>query len=78
MNGIAPPEAAPYLLKTACCAEVGVCKEVYPPLAGSGMLVCVSTGVNVRYLLVNLALAKVRVEVFGNGSALPAPFLAAL
>src|SRR5580658_530728 len=38
------------------------------------MFVYVSTGVNVRYWLVNVALANVQVGVSGYGSASPAPF----
>src|SRR5271165_6594837 len=41
------------------------------------MLVCSSTGVNVRYLLVYVAWTNVQVGVLGKGSALPAPLAAA-
>ena len=41
------------------------------------MLVCSSTGVNVRYLLVYVAWTNVQVGVLGSGSASPAPFAAA-
>src|SRR5215469_9577317 len=61
----------------ACWALVGVCRLVLTPVPGSGMFVCISTGVNVRYLLVYLAFANVQVGVFGYTSACPLPFLLA-
>src|SRR5260370_16069382 len=80
MNGMAPLLLAEtyggpsYLTSSAFWAEVGVCRLVYRPFAASGMLVCISTGVKVRYWLVYEALTNVQVGVFGNGSAPPAPF----
>src|SRR5262252_2331575 len=58
-----------------CCAGVGVCEIVYPPLAGSGMLVLVSTAVNARYELLYREPLNVHVGVAGYGSAWPAPLV---
>ena len=52
MNGIVPPGL--YVFARASCPAVGVCSVVYPPVAGSGMFVVISTGVNVRYGLVKV------------------------
>src|ERR1700746_2069275 len=58
MNGIAPASAdatyggASYLVRSACWAAVGFSRTGYWPVEGATTLVCISTGVNVRYLLV--------------------------
>src|SRR6476661_9469639 len=75
MNGIAPAwlaeetyGGASYLVISACCSLVGVCRVVYWPVDGSGMLVCISTGVNVRYLLAYEEPWKVNVEILDGVS----------